>query len=48
MPDEDSKVKKFPIEQLGIEEEALWLCKACNHKITESMEKSNFMIACHT
>ena len=41
MPDEDNKVKKFPIDQLGIKEEALWSCKACGHEITDSMEKSN-------
>lgn len=43
MSDEDDKVKKFPIEKLGIEEEdeVLWECKACDHKITDSMEKSN-------
>ena len=34
MPDEDNKVKKFPIDQLGIKEEALWSCKACGHEIT--------------
>ena len=41
MPDEDNKVKKFPIDQLGIKEEALWSCKACGDEITDSMEKSN-------
>ena len=41
MSDEDGKVKSFPIEKLGIEEEVLWSCKACGHKITDSMEKNN-------
>ena len=41
MSDEDGKVKSFPIEKLGLEEESLWECKACGHKITGSMEKSN-------
>ena len=40
MSDEDGEVIKFPIERLGIEEELLWECKACGHKITDSMEKS--------
>ena len=40
MSDEDGEVIKFPIERLGIEEESLWECKACGHKITDSMEKS--------
>ena len=35
----DPGVIKFPIERLGIEEEVLFHCKACDHKITESMEK---------
>ena len=35
----DTGVIKFPMERLGIEEEVLFHCKACNHKITESMEK---------
>ena len=35
----DPNVIKFPMERLGIEEEVLFHCKACNHKITESMEK---------
>ena len=35
----DTRVIKFPMERLGIEEEVLFHCKACNHKITESMEK---------
>ena len=41
MSDEDGKVKSFPIEKLGLEEESLWECKACGHKITGSMEKEN-------
>ena len=35
----DTGVIKFPMERLGTEEEVLFHCKACNHKITESMEK---------
>jgi len=35
----DPNVIKFPMERLGIEEKVLFHCKACNHKITESMEK---------
>ena len=35
----DPNVIRFPMERLGIEEEVLFHCKACNHKITESMEK---------
>ena len=35
----DTGVIKFPMERLGIEEIVLFHCKACNHKITESMEK---------
>ena len=34
----DTSVIKFPMERLGIEEEVLFHCKACGHKITESME----------
>ena len=41
MSDEDGKVKSFPIEKLGLEEESLWECKTCGHKITGSMEKEN-------
>ena len=37
----DTGVIKFPMERLGIEEEVLFHCKACNHKITESMEKKD-------
>ena len=40
MSDEDGRIKHFPIEKLGIEEEALWHCKACNHKIPPSMEEA--------
>ena len=40
MSDEDGRVKNFPIEKLGLEEEVLWSCKACGHKITDSMEKN--------
>ena len=41
MPEENGKTIKFPMERLGIKEEPLWQCKACGHKITESMEKDN-------
>ena len=34
----DPNVIRFPMERLGIEEEVLFHCKACGHKITESME----------
>ena len=37
-PDKDDVIK-FPIERLGLEEKVFYHCKACNHKITESMEK---------
>ena len=33
------EVIKFPIEKLGLEDEVFYHCKACDHKITESMEK---------
>ena len=45
MPDEETTspekdaVIKFPIERLGLEEKVFYNCKACNHKITESMEE---------
>ena len=32
-------VIRFPIERLGLEDQVFYHCKACNHKITESMEK---------
>ena len=35
----EADVIKFPIERLGLEEKVFYHCKACNHKITESMEK---------
>ena len=37
----DTGVIKFPIERLGIPEEILFHCKACDYKITESMEKKD-------
>ena len=37
----DTGVIKFPMERLGIEDKTLFHCKACNHKITESMEKKD-------
>ena len=45
MPDEEptspaeADVIRFPIERLGLEDQFFYHCKACNHKITESMEK---------
>jgi len=36
---EKDAVIKFPIERLGLEEEIFYHCKACNHKITKSMEE---------
>ena len=38
-PSAEADVIKFPIERLGLEEKVFYHCKACNHKITESMEK---------
>ena len=38
MPDEENKILKFP--EPPPEDKTLWECKACNHKITESMEKA--------
>ena len=37
----DTGVIKFPIERLGIEDKTLFHCKACGHKITESMERED-------
>ena len=36
MPDEENKILKFP--EPPPEDKTLWECKACSHKITESME----------
>ena len=41
MSEENDKTIKFPMERLGIEEEPLWECKACGHKITPSMEEDS-------
>ena len=38
-PSAEADVIKFPIERLGLEDQVFYHCKACNHKITESMEK---------
>ena len=38
MSDEENKILKFP--EPPPEDKLLWECKACNHKITESMEKA--------
>ena len=38
-PSEETEVIEFPIERLGLEERVYYQCKACSHKITESMEK---------
>ena len=40
MSEENGNTIKFPMERLGMEEEPLWNCKACDHKITPSMEES--------
>ena len=39
-PSEETEVIDFPIERLGLEEKVFYHCKACSHKITESMEKN--------
>ena len=39
MPDEENKILKFP--EPPPEDKLLWQCKACDHKITESMEEAN-------
>ena len=39
-PSAEADVIKFPIERLGLEDQIFYHCKACNHKITESMEKN--------
>ena len=36
----DDKIKNFPIEKSGAADEVLWKWNACNHTITESMEKT--------
>ena len=36
---EEGEVIEFPIERSGLEDKVFYQCKACNHKITESMEK---------
>ena len=38
-PSEETEVIEFPIERLGLEDKVFYHCKACSHKITESMEK---------
>ena len=38
-PSEETEVIEFPIEKLGLEDKVFYHCKACSHKITESMEK---------
>ena len=41
---DEEEEESAPIDyttKLGIEEEVLWSCKACGHKITGSMEKEN-------
>ena len=38
-PSEEAEVIEFPIEKLGLEDKVFYHCKACDHKITESMEK---------
>ena len=39
IPSEEAEVIEFPIEKLGLEDKVFYQCKACGHKITESMEK---------
>ena len=39
MSDEENKILKFP--EPPPKDELLWECKACHHKITESMEKAD-------
>ena len=39
-PSEEADVIDFPIERLGLEDQVFYHCKACSHKITESMEKN--------
>ena len=39
-PSEETEVIEFPIERLGLEDKVFYQCKACGHKITESMEKN--------
>ena len=36
----EADVIRFPIERLGLEDKVFYQCKACGHKITESMEKN--------
>ena len=36
---EEGEVIEFPIDKLGLEDKVFYHCKACSHKITESMEK---------
>ena len=38
-PSAETEVIEFPIERLGLEDKVFYQCKACGHKITESMEK---------
>ena len=38
-PPEEAEVIEFPIEKLGLEDKVFYQCRACGHKITESMEK---------
>jgi len=38
-PPAEADVIQFPTERLELEDEVFYHCKACNHKITESMEK---------
>ena len=38
-PSKETEVIEFPIEKLGLEDKVFYQCRACGHKITESMEK---------
>ena len=37
---DDEKTVDFPLHKAGGQDKILWQCKACNHAITESMEKT--------
>ena len=37
---DDEKTVDFPLHKAGGQDKILWQCKACNHAITENMEKT--------
>ena len=39
IPPPETAVLEFPTIRLNLEDEVFYHCKACDHKITESMEK---------